>query len=63
MTDGLYVSRDCDGLTKVWRHKPMPAEGPTVQITPRGMFVKAKGTTQLDAIRNAVEAAEQGVGE
>ncbi|MDX1968042.1 MAG: hypothetical protein SFV23_12780 [Planctomycetaceae bacterium] len=29
MTDRLYVSRDCDGLTKVWRHEPIPADGPT----------------------------------
>lgn len=27
MTGGLYVSRDHDGLTKLWRHKPIPAEG------------------------------------
>lgn len=27
MTDSFHVSRDCDGLTKLWRHKPIPAEG------------------------------------
>lgn len=25
----MYASRDCDGLTKLWRHEPVAAEGPT----------------------------------
>lgn len=25
----MYASRDCDGLTKLWRHQPVAAEGPT----------------------------------
>lgn len=29
MTNRLYVSRDCDGLTKLWRHEPVAADGPT----------------------------------
>jgi hypothetical protein len=57
VTDRIYVSRDCDGLTKLWRHEPLKAEGQT------GVFYHGCTVEPLVVVTDATAFPKLGLGQ